>query len=116
LRSLGVLSGQNNVVVNPGSVLDLSFALNVPWGAKSIQASAGDLVPEVTADGHQLIWELKPGELNHLEVLFWVPSPIGIGAIVIILVAIAGNALKHQLLPKLGLDRQPRKQSSVNPH
>ncbi len=124
LRSLGVLVNQGNFVVSPESVIDLSFTLNTPWGAKPVvpnlkeqtQDEAGEtaieavdeIVPDVTTEGQQLVWNLQPGEVNRLDVLFWVPSPIGMGAAIVILLAVLGHYLKHQLLPKWGFDRQPR--------
>ena len=44
-------------------------------------------------------WQLKPGELNHLDAIFWLPNPLGIGAILIILISCGGYYLKYRQLP-----------------
>jgi hypothetical protein len=39
-------------------------------------------------------WQLHPGEINQIEVHFWVPSPIGLGAGAIALLVAIGYSLK----------------------
>lgn len=99
LRSLGVLSSKGNVVVTPGSLLDLQFSLETPGGARSIENSANAIRPTVYDDGHQLVWTLKPGQLNHLEAVFWLPSPLGIGTVAIVLFVLAGFYFKYKSFP-----------------
>jgi hypothetical protein len=111
LRSLGVLSSEGNVLVSPGELVDVKFSLNTPWGARTIQSAADDTSLE--KQGNQLVWALTPGQLNHLETVFWVPSPIGIGAFLIILLVAAGGYLKYQLLPALGIGS--RRKPTVSP-
>jgi hypothetical protein len=98
LRALGVLSEQGNIIVSPGSLVNIDFALNTPFGAKSI----GDgtvLAPDLESVDRQLVWHLKAGEINTIEVVFWTPSYLGIGSIVIILLAILGFYLKYEYFP-----------------
>lgn len=100
LRSLGVLSTNGNVIVSPGSLFDLEFSLNTPWGARSVNPSAeAAITPTVVQKGHQLLWKLEPGQLNHLEAVFWLPSPLGIGTLLIVLLVGVGFYLKYQSLP-----------------
>ncbi len=99
LRSLGVLSSNGNVIVSPGSLLDLQFSLETPWGARSIENADNAISPEVHDDGHQLVWTLKPGQLNHLEAIFWLPSPLGIGTVVIVLLVLGGFYFKYKSFP-----------------
>jgi hypothetical protein len=99
LRSLGVLSSKGNVVVTPSSLLDLQFSLETPWGARSIEESANAIRPNVYDDGHQLVWMLKPGQINHLEAVFWLPSPLGIGTFVIVLFVLGGFYIKYKSFP-----------------
>ncbi|MCT7949311.1 DUF3153 domain-containing protein [Ancylothrix sp. C2] len=104
LRSLSVIAANGNVLLSPGSILDLDFSLNTPWGATNVETGLETLVTE--KQNSQLTWKLKSGEVNHLETVFWVPSPIGIGALVIILLVALGSFLKYRLLPALGIGKR----------
>ncbi|MEG4010157.1 DUF3153 domain-containing protein [Microcoleus sp. Pol11C1] len=106
LRSLSLLSSNGSLLLSPGGLLELDFSLNTPWGAESIETVAGALVPEIYQQGKQLVWKLKPGEVNYLEAIFWIPSPVGIGALIIALFVAAGIALKYQILPALGIGKK----------
>jgi len=108
LRSLSLLSSNGSLLLSPGGLLELDFSLNTPWGAKSIETFAGALVPESYQQGKQLVWKLKPGEINYLEAIFWIPSPVGIGALIIALFVAAGIALKYQILPALLIGKKPQ--------
>uniref|UniRef100_A0ACD5H2F9 DUF3153 domain-containing protein n=1 Tax=Desertifilum tharense IPPAS B-1220 TaxID=1781255 RepID=A0ACD5H2F9_9CYAN len=100
LRSLGVISSNGNVLVSPGSLLELQFSLSAPWGTKPILTSdASAINPQSDRIGNQVIWTLQPGQINHIEAVFWLPSPIGIGALVIVLFVALGMYLKSQLSP-----------------
>lgn len=105
LRSLSLLSSNGSLLLSPGGLLELDFSLNTPWGAKSIETAAGAIVPESFQEGKQLVWKLKPGEINYLEAVFWLPSPVGIGAVIIAAFVAAGIYLKYQLLPALGIGK-----------
>ncbi len=108
LRSLSLLSSNGSVLLSPGGLLELDFSLNTPWGAESIETAAGAIVPQSYQQGKQLVWKLKPGEVNYLEATFWIPSPVGIGALIIALFVAAGIALKYQILPILGIGKKPQ--------
>nr|WP_211176343.1 DUF3153 domain-containing protein [Brasilonema sp. UFV-L1] len=97
LRSLALISSQGNVLANPGSILNLEFGLNTPWGARIVENSENAIIPE--KNGHQLLWKLKTGELNHIEVVFWLPSPLGIGTFLIVLFVWAGLYLRYTFMP-----------------
>jgi hypothetical protein len=98
LRALGVLSEQGNIIVSPGSLVDIDFALNTPFGSQSIEDESA-LNPSVEKIDNQLIWHLKAGEINTIEAAFWVPNYLGIGTIVIILLTTLGYYLKYKRLP-----------------
>ncbi len=120
LRSLGVQSANGNLLFSPDSLLELEFKLRTPWVARSINSRTEAASPEVgrqprgatevrgrggsriapTQQGQQLVWMLQPGQLNHLEAVFWFPSPIGIGAAAIALLVAGGIYVKYRLLPK----------------
>ncbi len=109
LRSLSLLSSNGSPLLSPGGLLELDFSLNTPWGAENIETTvAGALVPQSYQQGKQLVWKLKPGELNYLEATFWIPSPVGIGALIIALFVAAGIAVKYQILPALGISKKPQ--------
>lgn len=105
LRSLSVVPDAANTttpLVNPKDLLTLEFTLNTPWGARSLDQSS--LSPTVQQQGKRLVWTLTPGEINHLEAIFWVPSPIGIGLAVIVVFVIAGMFLKAWQSPSRLID------------
>jgi hypothetical protein len=109
LRSLSLLSSNGSLLLSPGGLLELDFSLNTPWGAESIETTvAGAIVPASYQEGKQLVWKLKPGEVNYLEAMFWIPSPVGIGALIIALFVAAGIALKYQILPAMGIGNKPQ--------
>ncbi len=109
LRSLSLLSSNGSLLLSPGGLLELDFSLNTPWGAESIETTvAGAIVPASYQEGKQLVWKLKPGEVNYLEAMFWIPSPVGIGALIIALFVGAGIALKYQILPAMGIGNKPQ--------
>lgn len=98
LRGLGVLSEQGNLIVSPGTLLNIEFGLNTPWGGRSIVKHPG-ISPQMRTEGTQLIWQLQPGQINELEVVFWLPSPVGIGTLIIILLILAAFYLKYKRFP-----------------
>jgi hypothetical protein len=97
LRSLSLISSKGNVLTNPGSILDLELSLKTPWGARSIQSSESSIPPQ--KNKQQLLWKLNPGELNHIEAVFWLPSPLGIGTLLIILFVWLGFYLRYTFMP-----------------
>lgn len=93
LRSLGSLGNEQSVIVNAQDVLNLEFALQTPWGGR---------VPEqnqtpVQQRGALLVWQLLPGQINHLEAVFWLPSTLGLGTIAIVGLVAGGIILKRYL-------------------
>ena len=104
LRALGVLSDQGNIIVSPGSLIDLEFALNTPLLTQSITTD-GVLLPESNtrsrsaASRSQLIWKLKPGQINTLEAVFFVPSYLALGTVAIIALCLGGFYLKYKRWP-----------------
>lgn len=100
LRSLGVQSLNGNLLLSPEPLLELEFKLKTPWLARSTNSTTEPASPQVRTEGRQLIWTLQPGQLNHLEAVFWFPSPIGIGAVAIALFVAGGLYVKYRLLSK----------------
>jgi Protein of unknown function (DUF3153) len=81
--------------------LDLEFKLRTPGGAQ-VPTDGGKLSPKLRKNGWQLVWKLKPGAMNHIEAVFWLPSPIGIGFVVISLMVIGGYLVK--VLSRSGIE------------
>ena len=96
LRSLGIVSSEDNLLISPGSALNLEFSLTTPWGARRINTNG--FAPGFEEQGKPLVWMLNAGEVNHLEAVFWVPSPLGIGTVAIILFVVVGAHLKSFLV------------------
>ncbi|MEH1826401.1 MAG: DUF3153 domain-containing protein [Nostoc sp.] len=106
LRSLSLIASKGNVLANAGSILDLEFSLKTPWGAKNIQLTETAIEPE--KNGNQLVWKLQPGELNHIETVFWLPSPLGIGGLLIILFVSGGLYLRYNFMPDPRIQFPPK--------
>lgn len=99
LSSLSLISNKSNFAVVPGSkILDSKFRLTTPWGSKNY-GKEPDLVRK-TSMGERSTWTLKPGQINTIEVVFWVPSSIGIGSVFIIILVILGIYLQEKILPR----------------
>ena len=96
LRALNLLAQQDKILIEPNSLLDLEFHLNTPWIAYNV-SNIDNLEPISSSQG--LAWKLQAGKLNHIEAVFWLPSPIGIGTAIIILVMILGFMLKYRRFP-----------------
>ncbi|WP_414564167.1 MULTISPECIES: DUF3153 domain-containing protein [unclassified Anabaena] len=106
LRSLSLIASKGNVLADTGAILDLQFALKTPWGARNIQKIETAIEPQ--KQGKQLVWQLKPGELNHIEVVFWLPSPLGIGSLLIILFVWGGIYLRYNFMPDPRVQFSPK--------
>ncbi|MGB0563598.1 MAG: DUF3153 domain-containing protein [Spirulinaceae cyanobacterium] len=101
LRSLGDLGTEQRFLLNAQEVLDLEFALQTPWGAK-----LGDRNQTPAQQrGNQLVWKLQPGQVNHLEAVFWLPSYLGLGSLAIVGLTVGGAILKGYL----GSHTQPKR-------
>lgn len=95
LRSLAALTSKENNLSSSKSILNLDFSLQTPWGIKNIQNTEYSITPEKTIN--QWIWKLKAGNLNHIEVVFWLPNILAIGTLIIILFVWGGFYLKGYL-------------------
>jgi hypothetical protein len=104
LRSLALEITDSQITIDPEGLIDLDFNLTTPWGAHLIQSTAREdgshpLVVLAKQEGKQLIWQLEPGQINHIEAIFWVPSFVGIGTVLIILFIFLGYFIRYQLFP-----------------
>jgi hypothetical protein len=78
LRSLS----PNQPGLEKAKTLDLQFALQVPQAFNTNPANR---------------WQLELGAENHLESVFWLLNPIGIGGLAIVLLVLVGYGLKYTL-------------------
>jgi hypothetical protein len=103
LRSLFFGKSATNILINPDQLVDIQLKLKTPWGLRKIESS-----PQMIGRGDQaiLVWHLQPGEINKLNTVFWVPSYVGIGALLITLFAIFGSFIKYKLLPGIGIGKR----------
>lgn len=99
LTGLGTLQGKNAQVIGAKSLLDLEFHLNTPLGMQLIRPASGETEMLVEQTGQETIWYLKPGENNQIEVVFWLPEPLGLGAISIVAIVYMGLRLKYRSSP-----------------
>jgi hypothetical protein len=95
LRALGVLSKQGNIILSPGSLIDLQFNLQTPFGIKVLETETADRPDAITPQS----WQLKPGQINTIEAIFWVPSYLAIGTMAIAGLCLGGFFLKYRRWP-----------------
>lgn len=98
LRALQVLTQQDKVTVDLNNLANLEFQLTTPWIARSV-SNSDNLQPLANTLSQGLVWRLHPGEINHIQAVFWLPSPIGIGTAGIILLMILGYIIKYRRFP-----------------
>jgi hypothetical protein len=97
LRSLaGVVAQQNSSDTTQISLFNIDFTLKTPWGIKNINSTVKPLPPET--NNRQTTWQMQLGELNQIEVVFWLPNMLSIGALIIIILVWCGYYLKYSSL------------------
>ncbi|MEY2975982.1 MAG: DUF3153 domain-containing protein [Prochlorotrichaceae cyanobacterium] len=89
LRELGGITPQGEQLFDTDPLLHLKVYLQTPWGAQW----AGSLPSQADQGGYAL----QSGQLNHLKATFWVPSPIGLGAAIIVTIVALGTYLHRRL-------------------
>lgn len=98
LRSLGVASSQGQLVVSPLALIQLGFQIEAPWAVHSL-TQADMIAPSESQSTQFAQWQLIPGEQNSLEAVCWLPNPLGIGAIAIVVLVWLGWFLKQAQTP-----------------
>ncbi|MEL7510950.1 MAG: DUF3153 domain-containing protein [Cyanobacteria bacterium J06554_3] len=88
--------------------LTFNFSLQTPWGkiADSRDVPAAQEQPD-EVEKTRATWHLAADRPHHIEAIFWVPSPIGIGGCAIALLCLVGYLVKHKLMPKLMPNSKP---------
>lgn len=80
-----------------GDWASLRFRLEVPWGISQVlpqSASPQAMIPNGAA------WRLRAGELNHIDVAFWLPNAVGLGTVGIIVVVLLGYFFRYRVLSR----------------
>jgi hypothetical protein len=95
LRTLSIATDPK-IAVAANNPIDLEFSLQSPWSIKNVSTS--NVAKIAAKSDRHIIWQLQPGALNHIEAIFWLPNPLGIGALVIIIFSIAGYYFKYRQL------------------
>jgi hypothetical protein len=98
LRAIPMAATDAKVAIAANNLVDLKFRLRSPWGIQNADLSTSPNIVKTT-DGNQTTWQLQPGQIERIEAVFWLPNPLGIGAIVIILISMFGYYLKYRQLP-----------------
>lgn len=105
LRGLEFSTANANAA-DASTPLQLDLSLKTPWGARIVDIADINDAPTSRQRGRQLIWRLKPGKINHVEAIFWLPSPLGIGVVVIGLLVAGGSYAKTRGLVTIGRSNQ----------
>lgn len=85
--------------INPSSLVQIEFKLHTPWGAQPLSSPSDTVLPRRSPNGKTLIWGLQLGQMNYLDAIFWLPSPLGWGTVGILLLVGVGRFLRYQVLP-----------------
>lgn len=96
LRDLGTIKGKNSQIIGAASILDLEFHLTSPFGMEIIPPQSPDQETLVQQTNSETIWYLQPGKNNQIEVVFWLPEPLGWGTIAIVAIVYLGLSLKYR--------------------
>lgn len=92
---LQTLSPWLNPQTPEGDVGDsLTWRLQVPWN--SVVSQPGSM-PATLTRPKELLWSLQPGQFHHIDVIFWLPNPIGLGTLVIVSLVVLGYFLRYRV-------------------
>jgi Protein of unknown function (DUF3153) len=84
--------------IGTNDLVNLNFSIQSLWGIKNI-SSDGNSIGSQLEGNKQMSWQLKPGQINHINAVFWLPNPLGIGAILITAICAVGYYFKYRQLP-----------------
>lgn len=105
LRSLSLVPNADDtavLLINPKDLLKLELTLK----AHDVRRLENAGLTEEKQQNQQ-VWQLQPGKINHIEAIFWVPSPIGIGFAVIVLLVGGGMFFQAWQHPSTLIDLPP---------
>jgi len=93
LRDVPALSSLPEALVSR-PWLDLRLAWQTPWGLTVAETTTAPLRSQQPG---WVQWQLRPGQVNYLEGVVWVPSWIGIGTVAIAFLVALGWGIKYGL-------------------
>jgi len=85
LTAVPIVTAPSLPLLQGAQLLTGTVSLSTPWGV-SAPASGSPAVDH---------WSLVAGEVTQIDADFWIPSPIGIGALAIALLVLVGYGLKY---------------------
>ncbi len=98
LRSVKLAANDPNVSISAADSVHLNFSIRSPWGVTSGKEIDNGAIVKITTD-RQITWQLSLGKLNHIDASFWLPNPLGIGAMAIAIICTLGYYLKYRQFP-----------------
>jgi hypothetical protein len=98
LRAISIPKTDAKVAISANNFVDLKFRIQSHLGFQTTDLSPSPNLVKTT-QGNQTTWQLQPGQIERIDTVFWVPNPLGIGAIVIMLISMFGYYLKYRQLP-----------------
>jgi hypothetical protein len=84
----------NPQTIGEGQGDSLTWRLQVPWGEVTLQPGS---LPATVIKPRHLLWSLQPGQSHHIDVVFWLPNPIGLGTLGIVLLVLLGYFLRYRV-------------------
>ena len=97
LRSLSLDVAATKVAIDAANSVNLSFSISSPWGVKNIDVQNATTI--TSSDARQITWQLKPGKINRIDAVFWLPNLLALGAVAIGLISAIGYYVKYRQLP-----------------
>ncbi len=97
LRSLSIDAADAQVSVDAANSVNLNLSISSPWGVKNTDSQNAPTI--VSSDARQITWQLKPGKIDRIDAVFWVPNLLAIGAVAIGLISAIGYYIKYRQLP-----------------
>ena len=103
LTRLGITTPEGDRLLDTAPLLHINFYLQTPWGVQWRNTSPQAIHHQSKAD----FYALQSGEMNTLSATFWVPSPLGIGTLAIIILITIAEWLRPKLsTPSESLERE----------
>jgi Protein of unknown function (DUF3153) len=97
LRSLSLDVADPKVSIDGANSVNLDFSISSPWGVKNIETQSTATI--LSSDARKITWQLKPGKIDRIDAVFWLPNLLALGAVAIGLISAIGYYIKYRQLP-----------------